>query len=317
QERMNIRVTLKAIGFFLMVVIGIPGNFTILAVFALIKLSNGKLLSTDIILTKLAFVNLLIVLVKGIPQAFTAIGIRKLFNDNGCRAVLLLYRVSRALSICMTALLSCYQSIIIAPSSNRWRALKQKMPQKLVFIMIILWCVNIFIYSWTLSFSFAQLNSTTTEYTLNLEFCFVVFPSFQFYIGNGTLYLFRDFLFVGLMVLASGYIVFILYQHRKQVKGIRSSDRGQETRAETRAAKAVVMLVALYVILFGLDNIIWIYTLQLSKVAPEISDARVFFASCYSAISPILIIATNKKIQTARNIPNVSSHSKLLRNILL
>uniref|UniRef100_H3BH71 Vomeronasal type-1 receptor n=2 Tax=Latimeria chalumnae TaxID=7897 RepID=H3BH71_LATCH len=293
---MDIQVIFKVISFLLLVVIGIPGNITVMAAFVHLRLSDSKLMPPDIILTKLAFVNLLVVFTRGVPQVLTALGIKKLFNNNGCRAIIFLFRVSRALSICMTALLSCYQSIVLAPSSKRWRILKQKMPQKLLLIVIIFWCVNMLIYSWTLIFSYGPLNSTT-EYTLNLEFCFVVFPTFAFYIGNGTLYLFRDFLFVGLMVLASGYIVFILYQHRKQVKGIRSSDRGQENTAETRAAKAVVMLVALYVILFGLDNIIWIYTLQVSKVATVVSDARVFFASCYSALSPILIIATNKKIQ--------------------
>nr|XP_015197921.1 PREDICTED: vomeronasal type-1 receptor 90-like [Lepisosteus oculatus] len=154
--------------------------------------------------------------------------------------------------------------------------------------------LNVAVCQASLLYSSAPTNSSLSEYTLNLEFCIVAFPSFEAYMGNGVMHIVRDFVFVGMMASAGGYIVVILYRHRKQTRGLQGAARMQRKTVE--ASKAVLTLIAMYVILFGLDNVVWIYTLCVSRVHPIASDTRVFFASCYSALSPIFIITTNKKI---------------------
>ncbi|XP_066561769.1 olfactory receptor class A-like protein 1 [Amia ocellicauda] len=296
---MEVRLVLKAAGFICLDVVGIPGNLTVFLFFCYLRLSDGHLSLNDLILSKLAFVNLVVVLCRGIPQALTALGIQNLFGEYGCKVVIFTYRIGRAMSICITSLLSCYQCIIIAPGSTRWMVLKQRFPKCIPQIILLLYGLNIAVCPAGFVFASTVPNSTIPEYTLNLEFCIVAFPGFKAFMANGVMYIIRDFAFVGIMAGAAIYIVLILYHHRKQMRGMHGSDRNQRKTAE--ASKSVLMLVTMYVILFGLDNVMWVYTLCVTRVHPAVSDTRVFFASCYSALSPVFIITTNKKIAARLN----------------
>ncbi|KAG8450922.1 hypothetical protein GDO86_003266 [Hymenochirus boettgeri] len=291
------RLIFKAIGFFSLIAIGLPSNIIVLSTFIYIKVIEKKLLSSNSILTMLALVNLMVIFSKGIPQAIHSVGVRNIFNDTECKIVSFMYRICRGMTICITCLLSCNQCLILAPPSKIWLYLKQRFSQNLPWIMLFLWSINIAIYPSCLIHVRAIANYTTSKYTLHLEFCKHDFMTFGSYVANGIAIALRDFFFVGTMVLASCYIVFLLYKHGKQVQGIRSSDRIPGKTTEYKATRSVLLLVTIYVTLFGIDSCIWIYTLTVSSVSPGISDARVFFGTLYSALSPIVIIKTNKKIK--------------------
>ncbi|XP_056416131.1 olfactory receptor class A-like protein 1 [Hyla sarda] len=294
---MDPHLLLKAIGFFLLVIIGIPGNMFIIIQFAFVKIIEKKLLPTNMILTMLATANLLVILSRIILQSLNAVGIKDLLDDSECKFVIFTYRVSRAMSICITSLLSCHQCILIAPSTKVWTYLKQKVSQNVMAIITVFSFLMLLMYSYCIHITHAKRNMTSSFYTLHLVYCDVDFQTYTSYIINGTLYALWDFLFVTLMMLASFYIVYILLQHERTVKGIRSSDRSQKNSAEYKASRAVFLLVALYVILFGLDNSMWAYTLTLSNVSPDLNDVRIFLASSYATLSPIVIYITNPKLK--------------------
>ncbi|XP_053561302.1 olfactory receptor class A-like protein 1 [Bombina bombina] len=287
----------KAIGFLLLVVIGIPGNTFILLQFSYCKIFEKKLLTTNLILMVLALANFLVVLSRVIPQSLNAIGLDNLLDDIECKFVIFTFRVSRAMSICVTSLLSCHQCILIAPNKRLCIYLKQRVAQNMVVILLALWILNIVIYPYSVLQTRTRRNRTTSPYTLHLIYCDVDFLGYMAYIVNGSIYAVRDFIFVGLMTLASIYIVILLLRHEKSVMGIRSSDRRNGRTVEYKASRAVIMLVALYVVLYGLDNSMWIYTLTLSNVNSDINDLRIFLSSAYSTLSPIVVIATNPKLQ--------------------
>ncbi|KAM8977198.1 olfactory receptor class A-like protein 1 [Pelodytes ibericus] len=294
---LEIRLIFKAVGFFSLITIGVPSNVIILVIFLHVRISEKKLLPSNAILSMLALVNLLVIMSKGFPQAMHSIGIRNIFSDVECRLISFMYRICRGMTICVTCLLSCNQCVILAPSSKIWLSLKQKIPRNLPWIMLWLWCINIAIYPSCLMHVRATGNYTTSKYTLHLEFCNHDFMTFESYVANGVAIALRDFFFVGSMTLASCYIVLMLHRHGKQVQGMRSSDKNPGKSVEYKASRAVVLLVTIYVALFGLDSCIWIYTLTVSRVSPIINDARVFFGTLYAALSPIVIIKTNKKIK--------------------
>ncbi|KAM4045353.1 olfactory receptor class A-like protein 1 [Anomaloglossus baeobatrachus] len=295
---MNLYLLFKAIGFSLLVIIGIPGNIFILLQFTSIKIIEKKLLPTNTILTMLATANLLVIFSRIIPQALNAIGIENLLDDVECKLVIFTYRVGRAMSICVTSILSCHQCILIAPSTKLWTFLKQKVSQNALTIIIIFCFINLSMYSYSFINAHARRNMTSSSpYTLHLIYCDSDFQTYTSYIVNGIFYTIRDFMFVGLMVIASVYIVYMLIWHERTVKGIRSSDRGQKRSAEYKASRAVILLVALYVLLFGLDNAMWIYTLTLTNASPDMNDIRIFLASSYATLSSIVIIITNPKLK--------------------
>lgn len=289
---MDLCVTIKGVSFLLQTGMGILGNTAVLLAYVDIIYSEPKLLPVDMILCHLAFANLLLLLTRCVPQTMTVFGLKDLLNDAGCKVVIYAYRIARALSVCITCMLSVFQAVTIAPAGPRLSRLKPALPSLVLPTFAGLWLLNMAICIAAPFFSMAPRNGTIPAFTLNLGFCHVDFRDNLSYVINGVAVSGRDFAFVALMLGSSGYILFLLHRHSHQVRSIRRSQGG-----ETRAAKTVVTLVVLYVVFFGIDNVIWIYMLTVDKVSPVVADMRVFFSSCYAALSPFFIISSNKKVK--------------------
>ncbi|XP_039605783.1 olfactory receptor class A-like protein 1 [Polypterus senegalus] len=290
----------KAAGFLVLTVISIPANLAVCSAFLCSFFAEGKLTTADIILCHLALVNLLVAFVRSIPQTLAAFGYQNLFDDLGCKLSLLCFRILRGLSISLTCLLSTYQAILIAPASSKLLApLKHRIPKYLphIFLCLYVFCSITSVH--TILYAVSKLvNNTIPPYTFNLDYCFVRYTDYSAYLGTGLSNFWKDFVFIVLMTVMSFYIVILLYKHGKKVKSIRSSDRGSVgARAETKASRAVVTLVILYVIFFGVDNAIWLYSLTIVRVAPLLSDLRVFFSSLYTSVCPMVVIITNPKVK--------------------
>ncbi|KAJ8360393.1 hypothetical protein SKAU_G00169180 [Synaphobranchus kaupii] len=286
---MEVRLALKAAGFIGLDVVGIPGNLAVLLLFCHLFLAQGHIPHNEFILSQLVFANLMVTLCRGIPQALTALSIDLFFGEHACRAMIFAYRLGRAMSITLTSLLSSYQCVVIAPPTPGWTWLKRWLPGHLPHAIVFLYGLNMIVHSTAILFTHAvPANSSLPEFTINLKFCIVVFPGHIAYRFCGVVYMVRDFAFVALMVWAAVYVMLVLHRHRKQVQGL------QGGRPEDRGGIAC-------------------------RPTADISYTRVFFASCYSAISPVLIIATNKKLSTclrcgskrkaAENVPS-SAESK-------
>ncbi|XP_076858127.1 olfactory receptor class A-like protein 1 [Brachyhypopomus gauderio] len=292
---MDLCITIKGVSFLLQTGLGILANLLVLMAYSHIACVEPRLQPVDQILAHLAFANLVLLLTRGVPQTMTVFGLRHLLDDPGCKVVIYAYRISRALSVCLTCMLSVFQAVTIAPVAGLLLArLKACLPQLVTPTFVVLWLLNMLVCIAAPLCSVAPRNGTVPPFTLNLGFCHVDFHNSLSYVINGAAVSGRDFTFVGLMLTSSVYILVLLHKHSKQVRGIR---RSQGSSMEMRAAKTVVTLVVLYAVFFGIDNVIWIYMLTVTQVPAVVADMRVFFSSCYATLSPFLIISSNKKIK--------------------
>ncbi|XP_059185915.1 olfactory receptor class A-like protein 1 [Centropristis striata] len=282
-------------------VVGVPGNATIILAFLLLLHQENRLLPADVIVLHLACVNLLVVGVRCLLETLASFRLASIFGDVGCKAVIFVYRTSRSLSIWLTFVLSAYQCLSIAPPGSGWASARALVARYLGVVFFFLWLLNTSMSSAAILFSFGTKNdSSLTNHAINVQFCYVHFPSKLSKQINGAGQVGRDVVPMALMTLASLIILVFLYKHSHQVKGLRSSSGGGggSGGAEQRAAKAVVALVTLYVVLYGVDNGLWVYTLTVKKTMTSslISDLRIFFSSLYAALSPVVIIASNRKV---------------------
>ncbi|XP_053101830.1 olfactory receptor class A-like protein 1 [Hemicordylus capensis] len=275
--------------------IGIPGNLAILYVF-IKAICQQNTTPSEIILGKLALANLLVILTRGVPLTLQILGIYTMYNGLSCGITLYIYCVSRAMSIFLTSMLGCFQCILITPCPPKCLRLRHSILKQLPSIMIALWCFNLLVCCTRLLYSVphAGTNCTKEEITVVYDLCCVVFPSYLLYFGNGLVFVTRDIFFLGLMTLSSGYLLFVFHQHGKLMKRLPML---QMKQTEIRATISVMGLLIMYLISFGLDHVFWMVNLCVAPVSQQFADARMFFDSCYSAISPLLIILTNRKIQ--------------------
>ncbi|CAK6960972.1 olfactory receptor class A-like protein 1 [Scomber scombrus] len=282
-------------------VVGVPGNTAVILAFLLLLYNENRLLPADAIVLHLACANLLVVGVRCLLETLASFHLANIFGDIGCKAVIFVYRTSRSLSIWLTFVLSAYQCLSIAPPGSYWASGRALVARYLGFLFLFLWVLNTCMSSAAIVFSFGTQNdSSLTNHGINVQYCYVYFPSKLSKEANGAAQVGRDVVPMALMTLASLIILVFLYKHSQQVKGLRSSSGGSggSGGAEQRAAKAVVALVTLYVVLYGVDNGLWVYTLTVRKTMRSslISDLRIFFSSLYAALSPVVIIASNRKV---------------------
>ncbi|KAM9444273.1 olfactory receptor class A-like protein 1 [Clarias gariepinus] len=294
---MDLCITIKGVSFLLQSGLGVLGNLSVLMAYAHIAYVESYLLPVDRILAHLAFSNLLQLLTRSVPQTVDIFGLRNLLDDPSCKVVVYTHRIHRALSICLTCMLSVFQALTLTPSAGpHLTKLKSRLSQLVVPTFVSLWLLNMTVCIAAPLFSIAPRNGTVPPFTLNLGFCHVKFPNNLSYVAVGAAFSTRDFAFVAIMLVSSSYILIFLHKHRRQVRSIRRTQQG--TSMEMRAAKSVIMLVVLYSVFFGIDNVIWIYMLTVAQVPATVVDMRAFFSACYATFSPMLMISTNKKIKT-------------------
>ncbi|KAM9444277.1 olfactory receptor class A-like protein 1 [Clarias gariepinus] len=293
---MDLCITIKGVSFLLQSGLGVLGNLSVLMAYAHITYIESYLQPVDRILAHLAFSNMLQLLTRSVPQTVVIFGLHNLLDDSGCKVVMYTHRIHRALSICLTCMLSVFQALTITPSAGpHLTKLKSRLSQLVVPIFVGLWLLNMIVCIALPLYTIAPRNGTVPPFTLNLGFCHVKFPNNQVYVAIGTAFSTRDFAFVAVMLASSGYILVLLHKHSRQVRSIRRTQQG--TSMEMRAAKSVIMLVVLYTVFFGIDNMIWIYMLTVAQVPATVVDMRAFFSACYATFSPLLMISTNKKIK--------------------
>lgn len=281
-------------------IVGIPGNAAVILAFLLLLYQESRLLPTDAILLHLACVNLLMVGVRSLLEILESFRLPIMIGDAGCRAVIFAYRTSRSMSIWLTFVLSAFQCLSIAPPGSRTASIRTLVANYLGFVFFFLWLINSGMSSPSLTFSFGRNNSILMNGD-HVQYCYVRFPSELFKDVNGAVQVARDVVPMALMTLASLILLVFLYKHSQQVKGRRTGGGGGRARggAEQRAAKSVVALVTLYVVLYSVDNGLWVYNLNRWKNVRStlITNMRIFFSSLYAALSPFFVIVSNRKVK--------------------
>ncbi|XP_018580897.1 olfactory receptor class A related 2 [Scleropages formosus] len=282
-------------------VVGIPGNCLVIWAFLQAMHTEHQVLPADAIVLHLVSVNLLVVGVRCLLEALATFRLANIFSDAGCKGIIMVYRMARSLSIWLTFVLSTYQCLSIAPPGSRWAEARVAAARHLGAIFLVLWLVNAVISTPSALFSLGWHNgSSLMEHSINVQFCFVRFPDSLSKDANGAMQVVRDVIPMALMATASLIVLIFLYRHSQHVKNFRSSNSNskQGSLAERRAAKTVVTLVTMYVLFYGVDNGLWVYTLTVEHTMSSslVSDLRIFFSSLYAAVSPVVIIASNKKV---------------------
>ncbi|VTJ85539.1 Hypothetical predicted protein [Marmota monax] len=141
-------------------------------------------------------------------------GLRELHSDIGCKLLFYLHKLGRDVSIGTTCLLSVFQAVTISPRDSRWAELKVRVPRYKGTFLTICWVLNMML---------SILDKVP-----------------------GTVYLLlalvRDVFCVGLMLWASGSVVFILYRHKQRMQHVLRSNVSPRSSPESRATQGILAL---------------------------------------------------------------------------
>ncbi|NP_001240529.1 vomeronasal 1 receptor ornAnaV1R3208 [Ornithorhynchus anatinus] len=296
----------------LQISIGVSVNVFLLLFYTRKISTSHKFSSSDLILTHLALANTLILFTLGIPETLSTWGLRNFLDNVGCKILMYLYRVARGLAICTTCLLSVFQAITISPSTSRWARVKAKLPQCIFPCCVLSWILNMIVDFDILIYMTGPQNSSTVHIVLDLKYCSKISAIAEAALVIVVVLSIRDLFFVGLMSVASSYMVFVLHRHHRQVQHLHGSSHSTREMPEVRAAKRVLALVTLYIILYGRQSIMLSVLLNKKGNAPLLVNFHMVLSFTFSVISPFLIIESDRRIKTFLKRESPDSHTELL-----
>ncbi|NP_001240510.1 vomeronasal 1 receptor ornAnaV1R3189 [Ornithorhynchus anatinus] len=279
------------------VILGVSVNVFLLLFYTRMVSTSPKISSSDLILGHLALANTIILLTNATPETMSAWGLRNFLGNVGCKIFFYLYRVARGLAICTTCLLSVFQAITISPGTSQWAGIKAKLPKCILPSCVLSWIINLLTEFDTVMNMTGPQNGSTVRIILDLKYCSKVSKSEEIALVIATVRSLRDLSIVGLMSLASIYIVFLLHRHHRQVQHLHGPRHSQRVMPEVRAAKRVVVLATLYVLLYGRQTIMLSILLNMKESAPLLVSSHMIWSPTFSVISPFLMIQSDRRLK--------------------
>ncbi|NP_001240332.2 vomeronasal 1 receptor ornAnaV1R3011 [Ornithorhynchus anatinus] len=288
--------------------IGISLNLFLFLFYSRTVTASRKFSPSDLILIHLAFSNAVILLSFGLSETLSYWGLRNFLSDVGCKILMYVYRVGRGLSICSTCLLSVFQAVTISPGTTRWARIKARLARGVVLSCLLSWGLSLLVDLDALFNITGPRNSSVARMMLDLKYCSKLSDSAETTLLIAVVFSLRDLFFVGLMSLASGYMVFVLHRHHRQVRHLHGSGRSSGEMPEVQAAKRVVALVTLYVLLYGRQSVMLSVILNRKEKSPLLTNSHLVFSITFSSMSPLLMIHGDRRMRTFWKRESAVSH---------
>ncbi|XP_036043248.1 putative vomeronasal receptor-like protein 4 [Onychomys torridus] len=275
---------------------GIVGNILIFVRHVYTSALGTEKKPVDLILTHLAFSNMIIICTTGIRDIATVFYFRNFLGDIGCKVVVYLARMARGLSICTTCLLSVVQAVIISPRTILWTKLKPQTPWQVLPYVLLFWIFNALTSSNLLYYITAGGGLNRSGVAEYIGYCYML-PSRNIikwlFLSLMTL---RDVIFQSLMGWSSGSMALRLYKHHKQVLYLHSSRLENNSPPEIRATWSVLILMSCFLFFYWVDFILSFHT-GFTVAHNSLSlNIKTFLELGYAGFSPYVLISRDVRV---------------------
>ncbi|XP_036032068.1 vomeronasal type-1 receptor 4-like [Onychomys torridus] len=279
-----------AVGIFFMsqTALGMLGNSALLCCFIIADFSGIRAKPTDLIVKHLTWANF-IVLFKGIPQTISAFSQTYHVDYVSCKLTLYFSRVGRGVSLVSTSLLSVFQAITISSSNSMWAELKVRAPRIIGPSLGLCWALQLSVYAFILVYTIDIKGGRNLTGIKIFEYCAVVKPQRPIKPLALILLTSNDVMFLGLMMWACGYMVFILLKHKQRVQHIHRS-LSIRSSAETRATQRILTIVSSFVLFYVMSIFFTAYLSVLEGTSKWVSNVGAAMSACFPAFCPFLLL---------------------------
>uniref|UniRef100_A0A5G2R4Y4 Vomeronasal type-1 receptor n=1 Tax=Sus scrofa TaxID=9823 RepID=A0A5G2R4Y4_PIG len=268
-----------------------PGEFLPFCHYIILYFTGYRSRSTDVILQHLIVANFLTLLSKGVPQTMAAFGCKLSPSDFGCKMIFFLHRVGRGVSMGSICLLSVFQVITISPQNSRWAELKAKAPQHIVPSMCLCWMLQMLVnvvFPVNITGKYSDKNITNRR---DFGYCSALRYDETRSILLALLLLLPDVSCLGLMLWASGSMVFLLYRHKQQVQHIRRNIISPRSSPESRATRTILLLVSSFVSFYTLACTFQLVLALFGNPSWFLVKITIVMAAWFPTVSPFLLMS--------------------------
>nr|XP_004670943.2 putative vomeronasal receptor-like protein 4 [Jaculus jaculus] len=273
--------------------LGIVGNIPIFMGHIYTFLTRPEKKPIDIILTHLAFSNMVIICAAVVREKAIILYFKNFLTDAGCKIVVFLGRMARGLSICTTCLLSMVQAVTINPRMTLWGKLKPQTAGQVLPYLLLFWTFNSLISSNMLHYITAESPVNRSVVGTYAGYCYLLPSRLIVRWLFLSLMAFRDVIFQSLMGWSSASMALHLYKHHKRVLYLHSSKCVNNSSPEIRATLSTLILMACFLFFYWLDFIFSFYIGSMVTYDFIILMIKTFLQFGYAVLSPFVFISRN------------------------
>ncbi|KAM5130348.1 vomeronasal type-1 receptor 90-like [Callospermophilus lateralis] len=276
------------------IILGITANVFLLLFHVLTCLLQRRIRPADFTIAHLALIHLLMLIVRMFLD-IDILGVQYIWNDISCKAVIYMHRLMRSLSVSTTCLLSVLQATTLSPRSSFLAKFKHTSPQRSLWYFLILWVFNMFINVRFLVSTEGPTNDTSDVW-FYIESCRVSHTGYYYRILFSLVGILRDVLLLGLMALSSGYMVALLWRHKRQCQHLHTTSRIPQASPEQRATRTILLLMGSFVVMYFVDCVISSSYGKMQKEDPVHLVFQMLMGNGYATVSAFMFISTEKRI---------------------
>ncbi|MBZ3882313.1 Vomeronasal type-1 receptor 90 [Sciurus carolinensis] len=276
--------------------IGISANTFLLCLHIAAVFGGPKSRLTDLPITHLALTHILMLLTMGLLVSTDVWEAQDIPHNFKCKVLIFLNKVMRGLSISTTCVLSVLQAVTISPSGSWLANFKFKSTNTIVWLFLFLWVLTMSISSNLILCTVASPNKTQPGLLFLTNHCSFLLMSYRHRYLFVALMAFRDLLFLGLMVLSSAYMIFLLHRHKQRTMSLHSSRFSPRRSPEQRATHTILLLISCFEILYCVDSIISLFRGMMCTNDPILVCLQMLVANGYGTISPLVLISADTQI---------------------
>ncbi|XP_004648659.1 vomeronasal type-1 receptor 90-like [Octodon degus] len=280
---------------FFEIAIGISFNTILLLFHILIFFLKHRPKPLDLTVTQLALIHLVMLATMNFiaTDTFESQGWEDGFT---CKLIIYVYRLMRALSICTTCLLSVLQAITLSPRNVCLAKFKYKSSHHYPYYLGILWVLNMILNTRFLISICATPNVTSYNLMFVTESCSQWPMSYLFRYIFFSLVNIQDISFIGLMALSSGYMVNLLYRHKRQFQHRHSTRSSPKASPEEKATQSILMLMVFFMLMYFLDCVTFSSRAILWNNDPINICVHMLVGNGYATICPFVLMSTEKRM---------------------
>nr|AFO66732.1 vomeronasal 1 receptor VN1R-Mmur060 [Microcebus lehilahytsara] len=249
----------------------------------------------DLIFMHLTLGNILTVVFSLTPHIMVYFGAGNAINAVSCKVFLYIYRLSRAISICTTSLLSTFQAITISPRNSKWAWIKSRLSMCIFPSFLFFWILNMLIYIHLIDAEVPRTNVTMVGAGYFQSYCRSEvrnIPSHSFV----SFLLIKDILLVIIMIYTSLYMVSVLRRHHRRAKHLHSPSLSAQPSPENKATHSILVVVSCFVLFYGLNSLMTLYIFYAPQKNPNLYPITVILSSCYPTLCPFVLMKNSKII---------------------
>ncbi|XP_038965001.1 vomeronasal type-1 receptor 96 [Rattus norvegicus] len=285
----NIKITL-----FSEVSVGISANSVLFFAHLCMFFEENRSKPIDLCIAFLSLTQLMLLVTMGLIAAdmFMSQGI---WDSTTCRSIIYFHRLLRGFNLCAACLLHILWTFTLSPRSSCLTKFKHKSPHHISCAFFSLCVLYMLFSSHLFVLIIATSNLTSDHFMYVTQSCSILPMSYSRTTMFSLVMVTREAFLISLMALFSGYMVTLLWRHKKQVQHLHSTSLSSKSSPQQRATRTILLLMSFFVVLYILDIVIF-------QSRTKFKDGSMFYSlhiivsHSYATISPFVFIFSDKRI---------------------